>query len=104
MPVERDGRGRLFVVSGPSGVGKGTGVRRLLALMPELTYSVSCTTRDRRPGEVEGKDYRLVADATFARLVDAGAWLEWPEVLGHRYGTLHAPIEEAMGRARNVVL
>jgi guanylate kinase len=85
-------------------VGKGTVVRRLLELRPDLAYSVSCTTREPRPGEVEGRDYRFVSEAEFDRLAAEGAFLEWAEVFGHRYGTLEAPIREALARGRDVVL
>jgi guanylate kinase len=85
-------------------VGKGTVVRRLLALRPDLVYSVSCTTREPREGEVEGVDYRFVAPEEFDDLVRRGAFLEWAEVFGHRYGTLRAPIAEALERGRDVIL
>ena len=97
-------RGRLFVVSGPSGVGKGTVVRRLLALRPGLEYSVSVTTRRPRPGEVDGQDYRFVDPATFAGLIRDGAFLEWAEVFGHRYGTLAGPIADAVLAGHDVLL
>jgi guanylate kinase len=96
--------GRLFVISGPSGVGKGTVVRRLLSLRPDLVYSVSATTREARAGEVEAIHYRFVSPAEFERLVRDGALLEWAEVFGHRYGTPRAPIAEAMGAGRDVIL
>jgi guanylate kinase len=91
------------VISGPSGVGKGTVVRRLLSRRADLTYSVSCTTRAPRAGEVPGADYRFVSADAFARLVDEGAFLEWAEVFGHRYGTLAAPILEALDVGRDVI-
>lgn len=98
------GRGRLFVISGPSGVGKGTLVDRLLELRPDLTYSVSATTRRPRPGERDGRDYRFLSDAEFDRLVEAGGFLEWAEVYGHRSGTLLEPVEQARSRGQDVVL
>jgi guanylate kinase len=98
------GTGRVFVVSGPSGVGKGTVVRTLLERRPDLVYSVSCTTRQPRPGEVHGRDYRFVDAATFSRLVEEGAFLEWVEIYGHRSGTLWGPIAQELERGRDVIL
>jgi guanylate kinase len=85
-------------------VGKGTVVRRLLALRPDLAYSVSCTTREPRLGEVEGRDYRFVTPGQFAQLVEEGAFLEWAEVFGHRYGTLWGPIASLVEEGRDVIL
>jgi len=97
-------RGTLFVISGPSGVGKGTVVRRLLERRPELHPSVSVTTRPPRPGEREGIDYRFVSDEEFDRLVAEGELLEWAHVVGHRSGTPSRPVEEALAAGRDVVL
>jgi guanylate kinase len=79
-------------------------VRRLLALRPDLAYSVSCTTREPRPGEVDGRDYRFVSPGLFAQLVEEGAFLEWAEVFGHRYGTLWGPIASLVEEGRDVIL
>jgi guanylate kinase len=79
-------------------------VRRLLESRPELVLSVSCTTRDPRPGEVERRDYRFVSPEAFQHLIDQDAFLEWAEVFGHRYGTLYGPIAEDVAEGRNVVL
>jgi guanylate kinase len=79
-------------------------VRRVLELRPELEYSVSCTTRQPRGGEIDGRDYRFVAPATFAQLVEDGAFLEWAEVYGHRYGTLAGPIGDALANGRSALL
>jgi guanylate kinase len=86
--------GRLFVVSGPSGVGKGTVIRRLLSLRPDLVYVPSCTTRAPRPGEAPAHAYRFVSDGEFDRYIAEGAFLEWAWVFGHRSGTLARPVEE----------
>ncbi len=67
-------------------------------------FSVSCTTRDPRPGEVEGRDYGFVSPEQFGRLIEEGAFLEWAEVFGHRYGTLLAPIEAQLERGNDVLL
>jgi len=79
-------------------------VRRLLEQRPELAYSVSCTTRDPRPGEVDGRDYRFVSRHEFDTLVEDGAFLEWAEVFGHRYGTLAGPIADDLEAGRDVIL
>jgi guanylate kinase len=78
---------RLTVLSGPSGVGKGTVVRELRRTVPEVWVSVSCTTRAPRPGETDGVEYHFVDRAEFARLVEAGEMLEHAEFAGNRYGT-----------------
>ena len=93
------------MVSGPSGVGKGTVVRRLLELRPELVLSVSCTTRAPRPGEEDGRDYRFVSDAEFRRLIEHDAFLEWAEIYGdHRSGTLREPVVAALTEGKDVIL
>ena len=78
---------RLFVVSGPSGVGKSTILRKLVDRVPGLSFAISHTTRPQRAGEVNGRDYHFVTGEEFQRLVDAGAFVEWAWVHAHRYGT-----------------
>jgi guanylate kinase len=85
-------------------VGKGTLVQRLLQLRPDLAYSVSCTTRPPREEETHGRDYRFVAPERFQELIDQGAFLEWAQVYGHRYGTLAAPVAAALEGGSDVVL
>ena len=97
-------RGRLLVISGPSGVGKGTVVRALLAARPDLAFSVSCTTRSPRPGEVDGVHYRFVSDAEFDRMITEDGFLEWADIFGHRSGTPAAPVEDARAAGRDVLL
>jgi guanylate kinase len=91
-------------VAGPSGAGKGTLVRRLRAREPDLWVSRSLTTRERRPEEVDGLDYDFVTRVEFARIRDAGGFLEWFEVFGDWYGTPLAPVEEHLRAGRSVVL
>ncbi|MEQ1510756.1 MAG: guanylate kinase [Sphingopyxis sp.] len=96
-------RGILFVVSSPSGAGKSTISRKLLAGDDGLTMSVSATTRPMRPGEVDGRDYHFVDVATFKDMVAEHAFLEWAHVFGHRYGTPRAPVEAALAAGRDVL-
>lgn len=79
-------------------------VRRLLELQPDLVLSVSATTRPPRRGEIDGREYRFVTAEEFERLRAQGAFLEWAEVFGHRYGTLLQPITDATNEGRDVVL
>lgn len=98
------GAGQLVVVSGPSGVGKGTVVGRLLEALDDVVLSTSVTTRPRRPGEVDGREYRFVDDGTFDRLVEGDDLLEWAEYAGNRYGTPRGPVEEQLEAGRTVLL
>jgi guanylate kinase len=95
---------RVFVITGPSGVGKGTLIRLLRERIPELALSVSATTRAPRPGEKDGVDYHFLADEEFARKVDAGEFVEWAEYSGRRYGTLRSELERHLAAGRPVVL
>ncbi|WBX86389.1 guanylate kinase [Sphingosinicella microcystinivorans] len=99
--IER--RGILFVLSSPSGAGKTTMARRLLAAEPQMAVSVSATTRAKRPGEVDGIDYHFRTEAQFDRMVEAGEFLEWAHVFGNRYGTPRAAVEAALGMGRDVL-
>lgn len=104
LALARPDRGVLFVVSGPSGVGKSTLVRRAKARLPWLAFSVSATTRDPRVGESDGVDYHFLDEARFATLVDEGAFLEHATVYHRRYGTLAAPTEAALGEGLCLLL
>jgi guanylate kinase len=97
-------RGLLAVVSGPSGVGKDTVLQRLFELDPSMSYSVSYTTRQPRPGEVDGRDYSFLSDAQFDAMVAAGELLEWEPVHTHRSGTGRRRIEETLDAGRDIVL
>ncbi|HAX03539.1 MAG: guanylate kinase [Tenericutes bacterium GWC2_34_14] len=98
-------RGLLVVLSGPSGVGKGT-VRRALFQMPnhDLVYSVSMTTRAPRPGEVDGVDYYFVSKETFLERIKQNKFLEWAEFVGNYYGTPRDKVEEQLDQGKEVVL
>lgn len=94
----------LIVVAGPSGVGKGTIIRELLARDPRLWLSVSATTRARRAGEEHGREYFFLTPEEFAAAAEAGEFLEEFGVYGARYGTPRAPIEEHLAAGDDVVL
>lgn len=97
-------RGKVFVITGPSGVGKGTLISRLLEALPELELSVSATTRRPRPGERDGREYHFLSEAEFSERVAAGDFLEHATYSGNRYGTLRSAVEERLAAGRSVVL
>ncbi|MBX5479336.1 MAG: guanylate kinase [Pyrinomonas methylaliphatogenes] len=101
---EREGRGMLIVVSSPSGGGKGTLIQRVRRTVPGLSYSVSWTTRQPRPGEVEGRDYHFVSREEFERMRDSGGFLEWALVHGNYYGTAWSEVERAQRAGLDVIL
>jgi guanylate kinase len=96
-------RGLMLVLSSPSGAGKTSISRRVLALEPGLGLSVSVTTRPRRPSEIEGVHYFFVDAPSFERMAQDGELLEHAEVYGHRYGTPRAPVEEALAAGRDIL-
>lgn len=95
---------RLFVISGPSGAGKGTLVAQLRKEHPELGLAVSATTRSPRPGEVDGKDYYFLSEGEFKRRVAAGEFVEWAYVHGHMYGTLVKEVERLLAQGKSLIL
>jgi len=97
-------RGLLIVISGPSGVGKDTLIKRLLEIDRNLRYSVSCTTRPPRPNEVDGVDYTFVSRERFQQLIDEGAYLEYATYNGNLYGTLAERVERARADGHDIVL
>jgi guanylate kinase len=97
-------RGLLVVIAGPSGAGKGTIVRRLLELYPELHFSVSMTTRAPRPGEVNGREYHFVSHDEFLRVRETGGFLEWFEVYGDLKGTPREAVERELRAGHDVLL
>ncbi len=105
LPIQNDAPtkespspGRLIVLTGPSGVGKGTLMQELLKRHPELYYSVSVTTRSPRPGEINGENYYFISRSKFEQLVAEGEFLEWAEFAGNYYGT---PREAVLNQVRS---
>ena len=98
------GPARLFVITGPSGVGKGTLVGRLLRRHSDLWLSVSATSRAPRPGEVEGEHYFFLERRQFQQRVERGGFLEWAEFAGNLYGTPRQPVESRLASGRPVLL
>lgn len=96
-------RGRLFVVAGPSGVGKDTLIQELIGRWP-FYLSVSATTRPPRPGEVDGKDYIFLSEEEFIRWVEEDRFLEWAQFSDRRYGTPRQSVEDALAKGVDVVL
>jgi guanylate kinase len=95
---------KVFVITGPSGVGKGTLISELLHRVEDLELSVSATTRGPREGEVNGRDYHFLGDEEFDRRARAGDFLEHATYSGNRYGTLRSEVEGRVGEGRSVVL
>jgi guanylate kinase len=95
---------RVFVVTGPSGVGKGTLIARLLQRVPELELSISATTREPRAGERDGREYHFLDPEEFERRVTEGRFLEHATYSGHRYGTLRTEVDRRLAAGRSVVL
>ncbi|GAA4746545.1 guanylate kinase [Sphingomonas daechungensis] len=102
-PSTRRRRGLLVVLSSPSGAGKSTISRMLLDADPQITMSISATTRPRRSGEVDDVDYHFVAPARFQELVDQDELAEWAYVFDHRYGSPKEPIKEALRLGRDIL-
>jgi guanylate kinase len=95
---------KVFVITGPSGVGKGTLIRRLLERFPDLALSVSATTRAPREGEVDGRDYHFLTEEQFQERRDADDFLEFATYSGNHYGTLNSELERCLDKGRSVVL
>ncbi len=96
--------GQLVVLTGPSGVGKGTLVRALLARHGDLFLSVSATTRAPRPGEVDGREYFFVTQSQFQTMIEQGELLEWAEYAGNYYGTPRTSVESQIASGKKVIL
>lgn len=95
---------KVFVITGPSGVGKGTLISRLLDRVPDLELSISATTREPREGEVDGRDYHFLTPEQFDERIQAEDFLEFATYSGNRYGTLRSEVRERLAAGRSVVL
>ena len=104
MTETKNRKGQIFVLSGPSGAGKGTVRKRLFQEIPMLKYSISCTTRQPRPGEVDGVDYRFIDETRFRAFIREEAFLEWADVHGLLYGTLCSDVERECSAGYYIVL
>ena len=97
-------KGMLLIISGPSGTGKGTLVKKLMESDPSISFSCSVTTRAPRPGEINGVHYHFIDDAEYDRLLAEDEFLEHATVHGHRYGTLKRQVEQILASGKNVLL
>ncbi|HSQ25426.1 MAG TPA: guanylate kinase [Pyrinomonadaceae bacterium] len=97
-------RGMLIVVSSPSGGGKGTLIDRVLKTVPNVSYSVSFTTRAPRPAEEDGREYFFIERATFEKMIERGEFLEWADVYGHLYGTSCKQVERERAAGHDIIL
>ena len=97
-------KGKMFVVSGPSGVGKGTVVSEMMRRNAEIALSISATTRGKRAGEEEGVNYFFKTEADFLKMIENGGFLEWAQFCGNYYGTPKAPVEKKLSEGKDVIL
>ena len=97
-------KGKLIVISGPSGVGKGTVIKALMAREPGLRLSVSATTREMRPGEIDGVQYYFVSRETFEQMIAEDSFLEHAQYVGNRYGTPEEPVNRMLAEGYDVIL
>lgn len=97
-------KGKLILISGPSGAGKTSICSQLLEKLPRARWSVSATTRPPRKGDVPGETYEFVSRDEFDRRIEAGEFLEWAEYVGQRYGTPRAAVEESLEKGENVIV
>lgn len=104
QPGSRAGKGLLIVLSGPSGVGKGTVCEALRRSVPDLTYSVSATTREPREGEVDGVNYFFKTHEQFEQMIENHELLEWAKYVDHYYGTPMRFVEETLARGNDILL
>jgi len=98
------GKGTLFIISAPSGAGKSTLIQRLRPMFPDMLYSVSCTTRQPRKGEIEGVHYYFLNKERFREMAEADQFLEWKEVHSNLYGTPAGPVVQALTRGLRIIL
>jgi len=97
-------KGTLFVISAPSGAGKSTLIETVRPMFPHMLYSVSCTTRAMRGGEIHGKDYYFVTKDEFQRMIENGDFIEWKPVHGNMYGTPAGPVRKAIETGQSMIL
>ena len=97
-------KGILFVVSGPSGVGKSSISKKVINTVSEICLSISCTTRSPRPGEEQGRDYRFVTEVDFRRMIEQEDFAEWAEVYGHLYGTPWDELTQKRAQGQDIIL
>lgn len=102
--MDAENRGTLFVISAPSGTGKSTLARRLTETVPGLAFSVSFTTRPRRAGEHDGRDYAFIDEARFDAMAAEGGFLEWAQVFAHKYGTGRKATEAVLAGGTSLLL
>ena len=95
---------QLYVISGSSGVGKGTVIKEFLAKHPDFKLSISCTTRKKRDGEVDGKSYYFISQEEFDKCIKNDEFLEWAEFSGNRYGTKKNYVEDCLKKGQNLIL
>jgi guanylate kinase len=100
----KDKKGKLVVISAPSGTGKGTVIKELLKLQPDFTFSVSATTRKPRPGEIDGADYCFISKERFKEMIENSEFLEYANYVGEYYGTPVKPIKEYIDSGKTVIL
>lgn len=102
--IKSNSKGQLFVISGPSGVGKGTIVNKLVKILPDLEHSISATTRKPRKGEIDRKDYYFISEKEFDNKIKRGEFLEWAEVYSQKYGTQKKEVDKSLKNQKNVIL
>ena len=102
--MDRSYKGKLFVLSGPSGAGKGTLRKKVFETVEDIRFSISCTTRPPRQGEKDGVDYRFISEEAFLTLLEEDRFLEYAKVHGHYYGTLRDDVERTLSSGIDMVL